>query len=50
MLFSDIDECTSGSDSCTNGATCVNTDGSYSCTCIAGWTGDMCGTGKYAVL
>lgn len=30
---------------CLNGATCVNTMGSYYCTCIDGWEGDLCDKG-----
>ena len=32
---SDIDECTDGTDNCTG--ECVNTEGSYLCTCSAGY-------------
>ena len=31
----DIDECTDGTDNCTDG--CVNTEGSYYCTCSEGY-------------
>ena len=27
---------------CQNGATCINTDGSYMCTCAPGWSGPNC--------
>ena len=36
----DEDECTSGATDCREGASCVNTIGSYSCTCKAGFSGD----------
>lgn len=40
-LFADIDECASGANSCISGrATCLNTVGSYNCTCNYGYTGD----------
>ena len=54
--FTDIDECAEGLDDCNHDmecfttasgseacgpvATCVNTDGSYQCTCSSGYTGD----------
>ena len=40
MLFSDIDECDLGTDMCHQQATCTDTDGSYSCTCNSGYTGN----------
>ena len=36
----DIDECTEGSHSCHNDASCKNTAGSYVCTCNSGYLGD----------
>ena len=36
----DIDECAAGTHNCAEGATCVDTDGSFTCTCNAGYTGD----------
>jgi len=44
-FFPDINECTTNTHGCDNGATCVNTAGSYTCSCVTGWTGDMCETG-----
>ena len=41
----EINECTDGSHGCLNGATCLNTAGSYTCLCPTGYTGDMCQTG-----
>ena len=35
MLYLDIDECTGDTDNCTDG--CVNTEGSYYCTCPGGY-------------
>jgi hypothetical protein len=36
----DIDECTANTDDCDANATCTNTDGSFTCECDAGFTGD----------
>ena len=40
-LYSDVDECTAGTDNCddTNGA-CNNTVGSFTCACNPGYSGD----------
>lgn len=45
----DINECDNNAHGCSNGATCVNTAGSYTCTCLPGWTSGMCQIGKYFV-
>lgn len=37
---SDIDECSEGSSQCDENAECINTEGSYSCTCKQGFDGD----------
>ena len=39
-LLSDIDECSAGTDSCHQEAMCMDTDGSYTCTCSNGYTGN----------
>ena len=39
-IFLDVDECTEGTDDCVDGATCMNTDGSFTCTCPHGYSGD----------
>ena len=39
-LSSDIDECGTQPDICHYDATCTNTDGSYSCSCNPGFSGD----------
>ena len=36
----DIDECTLSIDDCVDGATCMNTAGSFTCTCPPGYSGD----------
>ena len=38
--FADIDECTSDPSPCNENADCTNSDGSYSCTCKQGFTGN----------
>ena len=40
FVKTDIDECSSGSFPCHAKAKCVNTPGSYSCICSAGYIGD----------
>ena len=41
FLYSDIDECASDAlNNCHHNATCTDTDGSYTCTCKSGSTGD----------
>ena len=37
---SDIDECFTDTDTCHVNATCSNTDGSFTCSCQIGYTGD----------
>ena len=41
----EIRECES--QPCQNNGTCVNSVNSYSCHCIAGYTGDQCEKGTY---
>ena len=38
--FSDVDECTKGTDTCRANATCNNTVGSFNCSCDCGFTGN----------
>lgn len=38
--FSDLDECLSGARTCDVNASCTNSDGSYSCVCNQGFTGN----------
>ena len=51
IFHTDINECTNGQHTCNLQATCTNTDGSYTCTCIDGYTGDgdIC-FGKHIVV
>ena len=39
-FISDLDECQLETDGCHDNATCADTDGSYTCTCDIGYTGD----------
>ena len=40
-MFLDIDECLSAANNCHNEyATCFNTDGSFTCSCNSGYSGD----------
>ena len=43
-LFKDIDDCVNRT--CQNGGSCVDGINSYLCNCVAGFTGDHCGTGE----
>ena len=36
----DIDECAEGTHNCDEGAKCNNTNGSFTCTCMEGYTGN----------
>ena len=41
MLFNtDIDECADNNGACSPDANCTNTPGSFTCTCIEGYSGD----------
>ena len=43
MIFfftTDIDECSAETNPCDENADCANIDGSFSCTCKEGFTGD----------
>ena len=40
FMNKDIDECTENKDNCDVNATCMNSDGSFSCTCDTGYTGN----------
>ena len=39
-LFSDIEECLAGNHTCSSDAKCINNNGSYNCSCKAGFVGD----------
>lgn len=44
LFYIDIDEC--ASEPCQNNATCTQFLNGYNCTCVDGYTGDNCETGK----
>ena len=39
-IYLDVDECVRSPDICHQNANCINTEGSYSCQCLKGYTGD----------
>ena len=47
VLISDVDEC--ASHPCMNNATCVDGVDSYKCTCLAGYFGYACETGRFGL-
>ena len=40
IIISDVDECSAESAPCDENAECTNSDGSFSCLCKQGFTGD----------
>ena len=44
IVLVDINECSSSP--CMNGATCTDAVNSYTCACVAGYTGTHCETGE----
>ena len=40
MFVVNIDECTDGADDCDENAQCIDTPGSFTCTCNTGYDGD----------
>ena len=40
MIIADIDECTENASICDLNANCTDIDGSFTCTCKTGYTGD----------
>ena len=40
FIHSDIDECTEETDNCDDNAICTNTDGSFTCECESGFSGN----------
>lgn len=49
ILYSDVDECLTSKDNCHTNASCSNSEGSYGCQCVPGFTGDgfTCSSNKY---
>lgn len=46
----DIDYCTGANYACSNGGSCVDGISNYSCSCLAGYTGDHCERGKFELV
>ena len=40
LKFADINECIEGTDNCDDNAACTNTEGSFTCLCEPGFSGD----------
>ena len=40
MISTDIDECIEETDNCDDNAACTNTDGTFTCLCEPGFSGD----------
>ena len=40
LFHADIDECSSGAHTCHANAVCTDTDGAFTCQCLAGYSGD----------
>ena len=40
VIFADIDECATDMDNCAEQATCTDNEGSFTCTCNNGYTGN----------
>lgn len=49
VMIADIDECKSGNP-CKNGGKCINTIGSYKCSCPSGFIGKHCELGKLSLI
>ena len=43
LIFLDVDEC--GSNPCAHNGTCIDGVNSFTCSCVAGYTGHDCDTG-----
>ena len=51
LHLTDVDECLSGTHDCATTAKCSNSDGSFSCVCNTGYSGDgVTCTGKIIVI
>ena len=51
LHLTDVDECLSGTHGCATTAKCSNSDGSFSCACNTGYSGDgVTCTGKIIII
>ena len=52
VVYTEIDECATGQHNCGPNAQCVNSEGSYTCQCRHGYTGDSnnCTRKSYSYL
>ncbi len=51
LLYIDVNECSPELEKCGSNSQCVNTDGSFSCRCNEGYTGNgVTCTGKWYIL
>ena len=48
LAISDTDECINSP--CDNGGSCIDEVAGYTCSCVIGYTGSTCGTGKAAFI
>jgi len=40
LTLTDLDECVTGANTCSEFANCINSDGGYTCRCFSGYSGD----------
>ena len=51
MFYTDVDECSDGTDNCHIEASCTNNAGGFDCTCNSGYSGDgVTCSGQYILI
>ena len=51
MFYTDVDECSDGTDNCHTEASCTNNDGGFDCTCNSGYSGNgVTCSGKFILI